>query len=226
MHDSSVCSESVKAPLIQGMGALIWVEEHEQEKRRCFVLAPLFPEKAAFDDFTTTWHSDATAELIQSLCETLPIDAHHIYGTGQSMGTMMLCDLNVRYPELFTACFLVAGQWDPERMAALTGAKLWILVSEKDEKAFPIMGDSMKRLEDNGVKVARGHLDAKASLAAKSVFANAVLAQGADIQFTWYEDGSVLPDGMRQFPGCFHLCTWRWAYDVEPIRKWLFEQTK
>lgn len=226
LHDSSVCSETVTAPLLQGMGALVWAKQEEQEKRRCFVLAPQYPEKTAFDDFHTTWHADATAELIRDLYGKNAIDSDRIYGTGQSMGCMMLCDLNIRYPDLFTACYLVAGQWDTEKMAAMKNANLWIMVSEKDEKAWPAMNASMEKLEANGVKVARGHLDAKADAKTKRSFADAVLAQNADIQFTWYEGDSDLPEGMKPFPGCYHLCTWLWTYDVEPIHEWMFLKKK
>ena len=226
MHDSSVCSETVTAPLLQGMGALVWADPTEQAKRPGIVLAPQFPEKAAFDDFTTTWHADATAELIRHLCENANVDESRVYGTGQSMGTMMLCDLNIRYPDLFTACYLVAGQWDPEKMAALTDTNLWILVSEKDEKAWPTMNAAMEKLEAKGAKVARGHLDAKTDTAGKENFVAEVLAQNGNIQMTWYEGESDLPTGMRPFPGCWHLCTWLWAYDIEPIREWMFTKKK
>lgn len=226
LHDSSVCSETVTAPLLQGMGALVWAGTEEQAKRRCVVLAPQIPEKAAFDDFTTTWHADATAELIRHLCKNPIIDADRVYGTGQSMGTMMLCDLNIRYPDLFAACYLVAGQWDPEKLSALTAANLWILVSEKDEKAWPTMNEAMEKLEAKGAKIARGHLDAKADAAGKRKFAEAVLAQNCNIQITWYEGETDLPAGMKPFPGCWHLCTWLWAYDIEPIREWMFTKKK
>lgn len=226
LHDSSVCSETATAPLLQGMGALVWAKPEEQAKRRCFVLAPQYPEKTAFDDFTTTWHADATAELIRDLCTRYAIDDNRIYGTGQSMGCMMLCDLNIRYPDLFTACYLVAGQWDPEKMTAVASKNLWILVSEKDEKAWPTMNASMEKLEAKGVRIARGHLDAKADARTKRAFAEAVLSQGANIQMTHYEGASDLPEGMKPFPGCYHLCTWLWAYDIEPIREWMFSKEK
>ena len=226
MHDSSVCSETVTAPLLQGMGALVWADPEEQAKRPCIVLAPQFAEKAAFDDFTTTWHADATAELIRHLCENANVDEARVYGTGQSMGCMMLCDLNIRYPDLFAACYLVAGQWDPEMMASLTDKNLWILVSEKDEKAWPTMNAAMEKLEAAGAKIACGHLDAKTDTAGKQKFADEVLAQNGNIQMTWYEGESDLPTGMRPFPGCWHLCTWLWAYDIEPIREWMFTKKK
>lgn len=226
MHDSSVCSKDAVAPLLQGMGGLVWAYPQEQEKRPCYVLVPQYPNKTAFDDFTVTWECEATAQLVRELCNTYNIDTTRIYGTGQSMGCMMLCELNVAHPELFAASYMVAGQWDPVKMATLKDKKLWILVSEKDEKAFPIMTESVKLMEEAGAIVARGSLNAKASVQEKERFAQEVLNQNGNIQFTYYEGESNLPEGMKVFPGCFHLCTWLWSYDIEPLREWMFSQKK
>ena len=226
MHDSSVCSDNPTAPLLQGMGAYIWATPSEQEKRRCYVLAPAYPHKTANDDFEVTWECEATVQLMEELCSTHAIDRNRIYGTGQSMGCMMLCELNVTHPELFAASYMVAGQWNPEKMATLHQKKLWILISEKDEKAFPIMSESVRLLEEKGAKIARGSLNAKSSVEEKQHFAEKVLSQNGNIQFTYYEGESNLPFGMKPFPGCYHLCTWLWSYDIEPIREWMFSQKK
>lgn len=226
MHDSSVCSKDTVAPLLQGMGGLVWAYPQEQEKRPCYVLVPQYPEKSAFDDFTVTWVCEATVQLLQELCHTYNIDATRIYGTGQSMGCMMLCELNIKHPELFAASYMVAGQWNPAKMAELHEKNLWILISEKDEKAFPIMTESVKLMEEAGAKIARGSLNAKASVQEKEKFVQDVLNQNGNIQFTYYEGESNLPEGMKAFPGCFHLCTWLWSYDIEPIREWMFSQKK
>ena len=100
------------------------------------------------------------------------------------------------------------------------------IVSEKDEKAWPTMNAAMEKLEAKGAKIARGHLDAKADATAKGKFAEAVLDQNCKIQMTWYEGDSDLPAGMKPFPGCYHLCTWLWAYDIEPIREWMFSKKR
>ena len=65
-------------------------------------------------------------------------------------------------------------------------------------------------------------MDAKADEKTKRSFAKSVLAQNANIQMTHYEGASDLPEGMKPFPGCYHLCTWLWAYAIEPIREWMF----
>ena len=210
--------------LRQGIGALVWADEKEQAKRPCFVLAPQYSEKSAHDDYTVGWAAEATIQLIQYICSKYNIDKTRIYGTGQSMGTMMLCELLITHPRFFAGCFLTAGQWDPERMAAIKDEHVWIMVSEHDGRAFPIMGACMEAVEKAGGKVARGHVDAKADEETKEQFCKDVLAQNANIQFTWLDGDSVLLPGAHIFPAVHHMSTWKWAYLFEPIRAWLFEQ--
>lgn len=224
MHDSAVCSSDTEAPLVQGMGGVVWVRENEQKKRPCFVLVPQYRRKTAEDDFTVTWECEATVNLLKELTEQYPIDTGRIYGTGQSMGCMMLYEMNIMHPDLFASSFLVAGQWNPVDIAKLKDKNLWILVSEKDEKAYPINKEAMELLKEAGGKVATGSLDAKASEGEQQKFVENIIAQNANVQFTWYEGESVLPPGFQAFPGCFHLLTWSYAYEVEGIRKWMFSK--
>lgn len=224
MHDMGACCADARRTLTQGIGALIWAEESEQKKRPCYVLAPQYEEKAAFDDFTVSWEAEATAELIRHVSGLHDVDERRVYGTGQSMGTMMLCELLIRHEDLFAGCYLTAGQWDPARMAAIRDRNVWIVVSEGDQRAFPIMGECMAAIEARGGRVARGHVSARATEAEFAAFAARVLAQEARIQFTWLEGDSVLEPDTPRFPGAWHVYTWKWAYRIEPIRAWLFEQ--
>lgn len=226
MHDMGSISEEADFTLRQGIGALVWADEKEQEKRPCFVLAPQYGEKSAHDDYTVGWAAEATLDLIRDLCGRYPIDADRIYGTGQSMGTMMLCQLLIDHPRFFAGAFLTAGQWDPARMASIRDEHVWIMVSEHDGRAFPIMGACMEAIEAAGGKVARGHVDAKADDAAKAAFCRDVLSKNANIQFTWLDGDSVLLPDAPVFPAAHHISTWKWAYLFEPIRAWLFEQRR
>lgn len=224
MHDMGSLSEEPDFTLRQGIGALVWADEKEQEKRPCFVLAPQYSEKTAHDDYTVGWAAEATIRLIEHICSEYNIDKTRIYGTGQSMGTMMLCELMITHPRFFAGCFLTAGQWDPDRMAAIKDEHVWIMVSEHDGRAFPIMGECMEAIEKAGGKVARGHVDAKADEETKAQFCRNVAAQNANIQFTWLDGDSVLLPGAHIFPAVHHMSTWKWAYLFEPVRAWLFEQ--
>jgi len=226
MHDMGSVSGQVNRTLLQGIGALVWADKPDQEKRPCYVLAPQYPEQSAFDDYTVGWAADATMALIRHICSTQNIDPSRIYGTGQSMGTMMLCELLLCNPGFFAGCFLTAGQWDPERMAVIKDEHVWIMVSERDGRAFPIMGQCMEAIEAAGGKVARGHVNAKADEETRAQFCKEVMAQNANIQFTWLDGDSVLLPGAPDFPAVYHMYTWKWAYLFKPIRAWLFEQRK
>lgn len=226
MHDAGSCSEDITGPLAQGNGATVWAENGAQQRHTCFVLAPRYPDQTANDEFEVTWEADATIELIRSLTETYPIDQKRIYGTGQSMGCMMLCELLLRNPGFFAGCFLVAGQWNPDTMGAVKDENLWILVSEMDEKAFPIMGSCMEQVEKQGGRVVRGALNARDSLEEQNAAARRLARTGEHIFFTWFEKDSVLTQGEDPFPGAYHVHTWEHAYNLEAIQDWLFAQSR
>lgn len=226
MHDMGSCSDDPLAPLVQGNGATVWAEAEEQKQRPCFVLAPCYPNQCANDDYEVTWEAEATVSLIEELCSCYEVDRNRIYGTGQSMGCMMLCELNLRHPELFAGSFLVAGQWDPDRMGDAKDQNIWALVSEKDEKAFPIMGACMESIEKQGTGVMCGSIHAKAALENQNAAFDNLAKEDAHVYFTWYEDDSVLPEGCEPFPGAYHVNTWVYAYSLESVRKWLFSCRK
>lgn len=228
LHDSSVCSADSTAALIQGIGGTIWAENEEQKVRPAYVLVPQYPEKTAFDDYTVSDQCERTVKLIEELLsdDALFIDRTRVYGTGQSMGGMMLFEIASTHPALFTAEFYVACQWDPMKVGRMTDRRMWILISEKDERAFPILSEGLANLEASGGHISRGNLDAKSDVVEQEAFATKVLSQNANIQFTYFTGSSVVPPGAPEFPGCYHLFTWLWAYGIEPIRAWLFAQVK
>lgn len=45
--------------------------------------------------------------------------------------------MDIKYPGLFAASFIVAGQWNPTKVKPLAKDKLWIVVSQGDLKAYP-----------------------------------------------------------------------------------------
>lgn len=226
LHDAGSCSDDVTATLKQGSGAAVWTQKQEQLRHPCFVAAPQFREKAANDDYEVTWAADAVTALAESLLQTCPIDEKRIYGTGQSMGCMMLCELLIRNPGFFAGCFLVAGQWNPVTMGTVIKENLWILVSERDEKAFPIMGACMEQIEKQGGRVTRGGINARDPLEKQNRAVREIARSGGNLFFTWFEKDSVLPEGEPVFPGAFHVNTWEHAYRLEAIRDWLFAQSR
>ncbi|MDE5898512.1 MAG: hypothetical protein K2H09_04530 [Treponemataceae bacterium] len=207
--------------LTQGNGAIVWAAPEEQAKHPAIVAAVQYPRSLvqAIGPLTQDAHEWSVGltlvhNLLVHLISEYSVDTSRIYGTGQSQGCMANIAISDRYPDLFAAQLLVAGQWDVDEMEAMKDKNLWIVVCTGDTKAYPGMNSATERWESLGAKVARSapwNLDADAAELARDVAA--MRAQDCRINYTVFEGGS-------------HSQTWAVAYGIEGIRDWLFEQTK
>ena len=218
--DASANINDVKTPLFQGNGATVWTSPSEQRKHECIVLAPQYTADLVdkLGMMTTDEHQwtpglELVSNLIFDAAQRFRVDPERIYGTGQSQGCMANIAISDRYPELFAAQLLVAGQWNVEEMSALKNKKLWIVVCEGDTKAFPGMNAAVENWKALGAKVAVGEkfLDSKAPLVELNKELKALEAKGADINYSVFAGGN-------------HMYTWSFAYDLETLRDWLFNQ--
>ena len=228
LHDAGVTGTNPRRVLEQGLGAVSFASPEDQAKNPSFVLAPQFPVPLANDASQTSDYADVTARLIASLSDSYAIDRDRVYATGQSGGCMTSIALNIKYPNLFAASLLVAGQWDPAVVAPLATDNIWAIVSMDDAKAFPGMTAIMDVLEENGAKVTRTIWNAKATqeeMAASVAEARSAAGDGT-VFFTAFAKGSVLPDGGGDNPGAGHVNTWIYAYDIPGVRDWLMAQTR
>jgi len=226
IHDAGVVSNDPKVTLIQGLGAVIFAAPSEQAKHECFVLAPQYPTVIVNDHSEAKPHLDVTVNLVKAVAKQFSIDQNRIYTTGQSMGCMTSIEMMVRNPDLFAAALLVAGQWDPARMSVLAKSNLWIVVSEKNLKAFEGMNASMSVLEAAGAKISRATWNGRASAAEFAVFVQNMISKDSNIKYTVFENGSVVPEGLPNNHLNNHIYTWEVAYTIEGLRDWLFTQTK
>ena len=226
IHDAGVTSTDTEATLVQGLGAVIWATPAEQAKHECFVLAPQFSTQIVNDKFEAAADLDATVNLINALVGEYNIDTNRIYATGQSGGCMSSIVLNLKYPDLFAASFLVAGQWDPTVVAPLAKEKLWIVVSAGDVKAFPGMNAITAVMEKEGANVSREMWNGQSTATEFAFLVSKMVAKGNPINYTVFQRGTVVPAGMTDDGGSNHVCTWRIAYTIEGIRDWLFRQSK
>jgi predicted peptidase len=215
IHDRGPLDTNVKTTLRQGIGAVVWVTPEEQAKHPCIVIAPQYakvPSRDGDPDMLET-----TFDLYEDIIQRYAVDTDRLYTTGQSMGCMSSIEMGIRRPDFFTAFLLVAGQWDADAMTALNQAKMFIIVSRGDPRAFPGMNASLEKLA----------------------------ACGAEIQYAaWDQDGGVVPpeqvEELRSRPANIHYAvlktekrdvschmdTWKVAYGIEGARDWLFQQTK
>ena len=220
--DASANINAIKTPLFQGNGATIWANDSEQAKHECIILAPqytadLVDKIGMMTTDENVWTPGLTlvTNLLHDVIERYSVDINRIYGTGQSQGGMANIAISDKYPDLFAAQWLVACQWNVEEMAAMKDKKLWITVCEGDTKAFPGMNAATALWESLGSKVARNKTfwDSHASITEINANVKDMTAANAPINYSVFASGN-------------HMYTWSFAYDIEAIRDWLFQQRK
>ncbi len=226
MPDASATSTDHDRTLIQGIGGVIWATPAEQAKHESFVLAPQYTVQTVSDNSEATDELDITVDLIHALAGQYNIDKNRIYTTGQSGGCMMSIAMDIKYPDLFAASLLVAGQWDAAKVAPMANDKLWIIVSEGDQKAFPGMNAITAALEKEGAKVSRATWSGLSTPAEFAAEVGKMVAEDSNIKYTVLQKGTVVPAGQPDDPGSNHINTWRIAYTIEGVRDWLFAQSK
>ena len=229
MHDAGVTGSNVEATLYQGDGAIAWARPEAQSRNPCFVLAPQFDEIIADDDNRTSGYLDATINLVRQLTSDLPIDENRIYTTGQSGGGMMSIAMNIKYPDFFAASYLVACQWNADLITQnMAGVKWWITVSQDDAKAYPGQTAIVEKLAEYGARAARGEWNAQWTPAEFLAAFRRMDARGANINFVSFTKGSVFKTEAQANAGgaSGHTATWQYAYDIAPVREWIFRQRR
>jgi len=222
IHDAGVISSNPQITLIQGLGAVIWATPREQAKHESFILAPQYSKGIVNDKSEATQEVEVTVDLIRAIEGQYNIDKNRLYTTGQSMGCMASIEMLIRYPDLFAAALLVAGQWDATKMSVLTKANMWIVVSEGDQRAFPGMNASMAALEAAGAKISRATWNGRASVEEFALDVSKMIAEGNNIKYTVLKKGTVVPEGLPDDGLNNHIYTWPIAYAIEGLRDWLF----
>jgi predicted peptidase len=223
MEDSSVVGSDTTRALTQGLGAVCWATPADQAKRPCFVLAPQYESVVVNDNSEATALLDTTVNLVKKLTGTYSIDTSRLYTTGQSMGGMMSIAIDIKYPDLFAASYLVACQWSAALVAPMAKDKLWITVSEGDTKAYPGQNAILAALKKDGATYTQAQLDGSWSDDHLSSACAAVAAKGTSINYTTFKVGT-LPSTASG--GMEHMATWQKAYSIESIREWIFAQKK
>lgn len=225
--DSSVVGGDTTAPLTQGYGGLIWASEEEQAQNESFVLVPQYPDVIIDDhgSFTTTEYVEMTKRLIDSVSSDYSINQNRLYGTGQSMGCMTLMYLSAAYPDLFAGQLFVSGQWDVSTLEPLADQNFFYIAAEGDEKASTGQEELLTTLENSGASISTTTLDATWSAEESDSAIENLISEGNDINFATFELGTVLPEGV-EVGTSEHMYSFDYAYKLDAVRDWLFEQVK
>lgn len=225
--DSSTVGTDLSRPLTQGYGALVWVTDEWQAENPCIVVVPQYDGVVVDDNngYTTTEYLDATKDLFDHLTEKYAVDTDRIYGTGQSMGCMIHLNLAAKYPELYTACMFVDGQWKAEELAPLADQTFVMFAAGGDDKAYTGMQELIPVLSEAGAQYSEAEWNAKWSEEEIAAVADELFSEGNPINFIVWEKGSVIPDPAPEM-AFEHMLSFDPAYKAEPARQWLFAQSK
>ena len=226
MHDAGATSTVTDTTLVQGLGAVSWASPSDQARHEAFVLVPQYSTQIVNDQSEASSYLDTTVDLVNKLASEYSIDKNRLYATGQSGGAMMSIAMDIKYPDLLAASFLVAGQWDPAKVKPLADDKLWIVVSEGDVKAFPGENAITAVLEREGAKISRAFWGGNSTPAEFAADVGKMEAEGSSINYVVLQKGTVVPPGQADDPGSNHINTWRIAYTIDSIRDWIFRQHK
>lgn len=210
MADGSAAGKSPEFSLTQGYGALVWPED-------CIVIVPTFPEMILddHDGFTMTDYVELTGRFVRWAVENYSIDASRVYATGQSMGCMTWLVLAAKYPELFTACMFVSGQWDITKLEGLNGQKFLYFASLGDDKASAGQREVIEMLKSPFTWYR--NVDAKNP--------ELVLPANQRVSFITFAAGTTLPEKTdRKYSE--HMTSFDYAYKINAAREWLLAQTK
>ena len=226
IHDASACGDEPRLTLCQGVGALSFAEKGFQKKHPCFVFAPQFSGKPIVDDEWNVSEKLETAKrALDYVIDNYSIDRNRVYTTGQSMGCMASIVLNVRYPDYFAASFLVAGQWDDRNINGLEKQNLWMMCSQGDAKAFPIMNQMCVQMEKAGANVAHKVIEANLSEEAFAEATADIVNSGANVIHTVLKLETVA-NGWHSNGGEHHVNTWQSAYDISAVKEWMFSKIR
>lgn len=226
--DSSLVGKGEKASLEQGLGGIIWANDSKNSKEECIVLVPTYSD-VIIDDMQGNEKSEylnATKNLIDNVSTSYSVDANRIYGTGQSMGGMTILYLASQYPDLFAAEMFVSCQWDINELSNLDSQKFFYIVSEGDQKASTGQKEVKQMLDNKSVKyeVLDG-IDAQSGDNDNKI--NEMIGKNSNINFISFKQGTVTGNSTDNKMGAGeHMASFDYAYNLEPVRDWLFKQHK
>ena len=223
--DSSTVGRGPEASLTQGWGGLIWATAEEQEKHPCIVIVPTF-DAVILDDhngFVTTDYIDLMPRLVETMAARYNGDMDRLYATGQSMGCMTFLLTAANNPDLFAAELFVDGQWDITTLKGLESQTFFYIAAGGDQKAVGGQDEVLAMLDEDEVAYSYAEgWDAQADAGELTALTEELLAEGNDINFIRWEAGTVLNGGF----GMEHMASFDYAYKLEAVRDWLFEQSK
>ncbi|MBQ8094981.1 MAG: pyrroline-5-carboxylate reductase [Clostridia bacterium] len=225
--DASAVGRGTDYVLTQGWGGLIWATEEEQAKHPAFVVVPVFTETVVDDNFNHSSQIDTAMRLLQSLTETYSIDTDRIYTTGQSMGGMTSFHLSIEYPDFFAAYLFVGSQWNTSLLDGLEQKNFFYVVSAGDPKASAGQAELIALFDTDGAAYSHAEWSAQDDAETQKAAVASLLKEGNKANFVTFTLGTTLAEGQTAGSGAGeHMTSFDFAYKLEAVRDWLFEQSR
>ena len=220
--DGSSVGKDADFSLKQGYGGIIWASDYEQSKHKCIVIVPVY-SGVILDDhrgFTVSDYIDVTKNFIDFAIKNYSIDTKKIYATGQSMGCMTFLYLASKYPDLFTAELFVSGQWDINELKGIESQKFFYVTAAGDDKASTGQSEVIKMFENDNIEFKYFN-----DVNALKPDLNVNVREFSNKNFVRFKLGSVLPESLS-IGTPEHMFSFDFAYKIEAVRDWLFNQSK
>lgn len=224
MPDSTGTGKNALELVENYLGAAIWASERDQEKHPCFVLVPAYTDTLADDDWSVSPQLDTGIKLLQWIIKEYNVDESKVYTTGQSGGCMASLYLSSAEPELFAASLYVGGQWDISTLNNLRAHDFIYVTAGGDTKATGGQTEVMEMLNTENVEYSYTELSAQLDDESKNLNILQNLNQNLNANFIRFEAGTVAP-GSNGF-AAEHMASFNFAYKLDCVRDWLFEQSR
>ena len=222
ISDKSLVGQEVTAPLTKTVGGPIWATDTIQKKHKCFVLVPQYNEVISEN---RSEYVEVTIRLIQEIQKKYNIDKKRVYGTGQSMGAMVLLYYLSNHPYLYTAGLIVDGHWNLEELHGLVNATFTYFAAEGDPHPYNCQNELKEFFDMNGVVYHNmSHVNAQEKVEILNEQATKMYDKGSNKFFITYANGTVIKPGSNQKNE--HMASFKYGYRIETVRDWLFDQIK
>ncbi len=223
--DATTVGTDMEYSITQGWGGVVWATSAEQEKHEAIILIPVFPETVIDDNNgeNKSAYLELIPNMISEVAEKYHADSKRIYGTGQSMGAMATLYTASNHPDLYAGILIVDGQWNAEELKGIETQNMVYIAAGGDEKASQGQEDVKNLLDSLGTKYSQtSGWDAQADENELNTSCEQLFAEGNAINFITWEAGTVLNGGS----GSEHMASFDYAYKLEKVRDWLFDQHK
>lgn len=187
-------------------------------------MVPIFTETVVDDNANHSEKIEVSLRMLQSLTETYSIDTNRIYTTGQSMGGMTSFYLNATYPEFFAASLFVGSQWDVSVLQGLEEKNFFYIVAAGDPKASAGQAELMALFDKDGAAYSHAEWSAQDDSDTQNKAVANLLAEGNKGNFITFTLGSTTTGGSSGDGAGEHMTSFDYAYKIEAVRDWLFEQ--